>query len=49
MDKKKYQSFIFTAFTSSSVNKEIAIGFAKNSAKKTGNTPVIFEIYIWKN
>ena len=46
-EKQKDQyGFKFTAFTSASLDKGIAIGFAKNSASETGNTPVIFEIYI---
>ena len=29
------------------MDKGVAIQFARNSAKKTGNQPVIFEMYLW--
>ena len=38
--------FKFTAFTSTSVDKRVAIQFARRSAKNTGNQPVIFEMYL---
>ena len=42
-EKQKDQKYFkFTAFTSASLDKGIAIGFAKNSASETGNTPIIF-------
>ena len=39
-------SFRFNGFTSTTLNKKVAIGFAKGNAKK-GTIPVIFEIYLW--
>ena len=39
-------SFLFNGFTSTTLDKKVAIGFAKGNAKK-GTIPVIFEIYLY--
>ena len=44
-DQKRFR---FNGFTSTSLSRDVAVGFATGNPKQ-GSLPVIFEIFLWPN